>query len=582
MAEIKRVDIYMGIVGQAYVDKETALANLNAAIKNVHDMEDIIASAQEQQPIAQSVLQKAIAAQELAQAAYQQLSGKFDDHTEGDALYVKLLEILEDLNVNDNDNNPYNGGSSRTAQENIEDINNQIAELAQIIIDGQESLQRRLAFVDELQVIYDEALETFKSYLPEDEGYDWDSWDKEEELLKARIQAVIDALARANEITEAINDTSKDVIMRAVETILAVCYKNETTINDIYSTESKYLNDLNTINNKLNDLHNRVSAYEYTDNAQLLLNNISNDLNIVNNYLNELRESRIPGINDLNNNTNNNIISNWENVQSSINEYFNINEFNMSVRDIYYVNEQIKQHKQFLTELKNTVKRLNTSIERYENEYQNIKTQEPTQNWPDTIEHDGIIYYREAQPRPDEGYEERQIDYNGRIYYAWVLNDAWDAAPDTIEFEGRTYNKRQGTAPNENYTLLTHDENGITYYAWVYNEEPEPGPGPEPGPDPEPQTELYFSIGPNEVTTENYTTVNNAQVVTEYPTEFNYTLETRSYLYCLISSDKTVQFIEPNFNAPIDTVELTDVNIPGHKVIKSATKCAGTLPIKIS
>ena len=581
MAEIKRVDIYMGIVGQAYVDKETALANLNAAIKNVHDMEEIIASAQEQQPIAQTVLEKAIAAQQLANTAYQQLSDKFDDHTEDDTLYVQLAKILEDLNVNDTDNNPYNGGSSKTAQDNIEDINKQIAELAQIIIDGQESLQRRITLVDELQVIYDNSLETFKSYLPEDETYDWSSWDAEEELLKARIQAVIDALARASEITNAINSTSKDVIVRAVETILAVCYKNTTSINDIYSSESQYLNDLNNINNQLNDLRNRVLSYSYTDNGQLLLNNITNDLDMVNNYLNELRDSRIPSINDLNNNINSNIVSNWENVQSSINEYFNINDFNMSVRDIYYVNDQIKQHKQFLTTLKNNVKRLNTSIERYESDYQNIVSQETVQNWPDTIEQDGIIYYKDDQGRPDEGYDQRQIDYNGRTYYAWVLNEAWAAAPETIEFDGKTYNKRQGSAPNENYTLLTHDENGITYYAWVYNEEPEPI---EPEPiEPEPQTgDLYFSIGSDEITAENYTTVNNAQLVTEYPTETLYNNEIRSYVYVLVSSNKTVQFIEPTLNSVIDSGVVETVNIQDYNVYKSDVKIYGNVKIIVS
>ena len=95
-------------------------------------------------------------------------------------------------------------------------------------------------------------------------------------------------------------------------------------------------------------------------------------------------------------------------------------------------------------------------------------------------------------------------------------------------------------------------------------------------------TQYWFSMGTTEVTASNYTTVNNASQVSSYPAETSYTVPSgRAYIYILIKSDKTVQIIEPYFNVAIDTID-TGVSISGHKVIRSATKCSGTLPVKIS
>ena len=88
----------------------------------------------------------------------------------------------------------------------------------------------------------------------------------------------------------------------------------------------------------------------------------------------------------------------------------------------------------------------------------------------------------------------------------------------------------------------------------------------------------WFSIGPEEITANNYTTANNAAQVTEYPT--SYTSDARQYIYCLVPNTKTVQFIEPTFNAPIDLYE-QNVNIPGSKVYKSSSKIMGTINLKI-
>ena len=566
MAEIKRVNIYMGVVGQAYVDKETALSNLNAAIKNVHDMEEIIQAAEQQQPIANNALNSAIEAKELAQLTYDRLIGKYEDSDTTDPLYNSLLNIVKDLNINDNDNNPYNGGSNKTAQENVDEINKQIAELSKIIEEGNESLQRRIAFVNELQVVYDNALETFKSYLPEEEGYDWDAWDKEEELLWARINAVIEKLAQANEITEAINDTSKDVVSRAIEVILAICNKNGNKISEIESNEIDNLTQLDILTNDLLDVRRNLEQYNYTYDAISVIENINSDLERIENYITELRDYKIPQIQ--NNRTNNDQIKQtWNNIKESLqNETFNIDMFNISVNDIYIINREINEHNNFLIDVRNNIITFNSSLENYRRQLQNIIDHENNANYPETIQVGDITYYRDDPGDPGEGWYQLTEEYNGRTYYAWVINQQWMDAPETIERNGITYSKRWSNQPGENYDLLTEDVDGIIYYAWVSNQ----------------QNGYWFSIGAEEINENNYTTANNATQVTEYQSEFNYTNESRSYLYILLSSDKTIQLIDPAINGIIDVTEVTSTNIEGYTVWMSGVKLAGTIKVKIS
>lgn len=113
------------------------------------------------------------------------------------------------------------------------------------------------------------------------------------------------------------------------------------------------------------------------------------------------------------------------------------------------------------------------------------------------------------------------------------------------------------------YTAAVHQGGAVTYIVtW-------------------PET-FYFSFGITPITENNYTTANNVQQVTEYPSEFMYNIPTRSYVYVLVANDKTVEFIEPTLNAPIDASIQTDIIISGYIVYKSDIKLAGNVKIKIS
>lgn len=96
----------------------------------------------------------------------------------------------------------------------------------------------------------------------------------------------------------------------------------------------------------------------------------------------------------------------------------------------------------------------------------------------------------------------------------------------------------------------------------------------------EPKNELYFSIGPEEITIDNYTTANNAIKVNEYDKEYYYETNTRQYIYCLISKDKTISLIDPSFNSIIDSIKI-ESNIPGYDVYKSGVKIGANIYVKI-
>ena len=366
MANIKRIDIYMGVVGQAYVDKETAKKNLADAKQNVKDMEDIIAAAQAQKIVAASVLEKAQAAYQLAQDTAGQLNNKLGEIDQNDVLYDALTELRDDLTANDTDGNSMNGGNIVTAQANIDNINKQITELDDIIAQGNTSLEARRQLVEDLRVAYENAVEVFEGYLPEEDKDIMAGWDEEEDLLRARIQAVIDALAEANLITTAINEASEDIATRAILAIKNVCEKNEATLSSEVTKLYEYLQQLEVLKNQYNDLNSRVNQYN-SDRA----NNIKGEILGALESIETNKTSVNSKINDVNSesSTNNQIKSQWELNYNIATENFNIDAFDDSISELYSINRSINANTQFLIELKNNVRELENKLARLETLY---------------------------------------------------------------------------------------------------------------------------------------------------------------------------------------------------------------------
>ena len=97
----------------------------------------------------------------------------------------------------------------------------------------------------------------------------------------------------------------------------------------------------------------------------------------------------------------------------------------------------------------------------------------------------------------------------------------------------------------------------------------------------QPATQYYFSYGVNPITASNYTTVNNAQQVTSYPSEVEYTPASRSYLYILVAASKTVTVIDASLNSPAYITEDT-TTVSGYKIVKPNSKIGGKVYIRIS
>ena len=150
----------------------------------------------------------------------------------------------------------------------------------------------------------------------------------------------------------------------------------------------------------------------------------------------------------------------------------------------------------------------NYIITSYKSEYWGV-TYYSWEMIPESIEANGVTYYKTAQEKPGENYslvEYRSEKYQ-TTYYAWIEKEpAPQEAPESIEVNGVTYYKTAQEKPGENYTLTEYysEEYRTTYYAWVENE-----PTPQPG--------FYYYFGNAPIDSSNYTSI--AHIISEYPSE---------------------------------------------------------------
>lgn len=93
-----------------------------------------------------------------------------------------------------------------------------------------------------------------------------------------------------------------------------------------------------------------------------------------------------------------------------------------------------------------------------------------------------------------------------------------------------------------------------------------------------PETTYYWYVG-----TTKPTSLDQCEVVSEYPTEQTYTNNSgaKSHIFVLTNSDKNVTFINPELNAPVDQVAVDVTTISGYKIFETAVGTANTKSIKI-
>ena len=237
MTDIKKINIYMGVVGQAYVDKETAKKQMDAAAKNVVDVKYIIylidhsyetefitlndnnysLTAQSYEEIATATLDNANEASQLAATVKQNIENALQSYEEGSQQYVELQALLDKLAANDTDGNYENGGNTASAQANIASINAFIVEIDDIKTTAQGLLTENQAYYDECVETFNNAKDEFESYVPEASEDQSDKSDDLETTLIERLNNVATGLETAQATTDAINQTSNEAQAAADE-----------------------------------------------------------------------------------------------------------------------------------------------------------------------------------------------------------------------------------------------------------------------------------------------------------------------------------------------------------------------------
>jgi len=231
MRNNKSINIYMGIIGEAYVDKETAYAVLLAAKKNILDVQAIIEAANAlNRPLtkAQIAAEKAITD---AVNVYNKLKNAIALFDEQDPKFAKLYALLSDLNENDFDDNFSNGGNIFTARENLTFAESLDAEIKDILV-----LARDLLDANKLNAVvrckeYNIAKEIFESMIPENIISPEDISDAMETELIKRINAVRNNIDYVNLVSDEISSIS-DEVSRKIDNVVSGADENVKPSNE--------------------------------------------------------------------------------------------------------------------------------------------------------------------------------------------------------------------------------------------------------------------------------------------------------------------------------------------------------------
>ena len=165
MKNNKSINIYMGIIGEAYVDKETAYAVLIEAQKGVENANAIIAAAEAlATPLAEAQA-NALEAYTKAVNVYEKLQEAINNSEKNSIKYTKLVALLSKLNETDI-NGASNSGNIYTASQNQALLNSLEDEIADIKTKANELLEANLTNVEVRRNEYRITKEIFESMIP--------------------------------------------------------------------------------------------------------------------------------------------------------------------------------------------------------------------------------------------------------------------------------------------------------------------------------------------------------------------------------------------------------------------------------
>ena len=219
MGNLKKINIYVGVVGQAYVDKETAKSNLDRAKQNINDWNNIITLAQSVLDNTNPVSSRLIDAQSKATAVKTLLQTEMNNAINDTEKYAALSKLFNDLNALDYDNDFSNGGNTYTLDQINNALNSIIQEINDILSKSQSNQTYWEGAVAEYQQAYDTAVEVFNSYIPEDQNNPLDENDDLEAQfterlheIDAQLQEFNTAIGKVNEVSDKTNEEIEKIL----------------------------------------------------------------------------------------------------------------------------------------------------------------------------------------------------------------------------------------------------------------------------------------------------------------------------------------------------------------------------------
>ena len=229
MGNFKKINIYVGAVGQAYVDKETAKNNLDSAKQNIKDWNNIIALAQSVLDNTNPISNRLTDAQSKANAVKTLLETEMNNAINDTEKYNALKKLRDELHALDYDNDFSNGGNTYTLDQINNTLDSIVKEINDILSKSQSNQTYWESAVVEYQQAYDTAIEVFNSYIPEDQNNPLDKNDDLEAQFTERLheidvqlQEFDTAISKVNEISDKTNQEIKKITGTVVPSITPV------------------------------------------------------------------------------------------------------------------------------------------------------------------------------------------------------------------------------------------------------------------------------------------------------------------------------------------------------------------------
>ena len=229
MGNFKKINIYVGAVGQAYVDKETAKNNLDSAKQNIKDWNNIIALAQSVLDNTNPISNRLTDAQSKANAVKTLLETEMNNAINDTEKYNALKKLRDELHALDYDNDFSNGGNTYTLDQIDNTLDSIVKEINDILSKSQSNQTYWESAVVEYQQAYDTAIEVFNSYIPEDQNNPLDKNDDLEAQFTERLheidvqlQEFDTAISKVNEISDKTNQEIKKITGTVVPSITPV------------------------------------------------------------------------------------------------------------------------------------------------------------------------------------------------------------------------------------------------------------------------------------------------------------------------------------------------------------------------